>query len=183
MSNPLMNALVSARLQEHADRQTAIHAAIAGEVAKLNAQHGVEPEQIDIDGDDTRLLHFATWCDNLGIPALPASPATVGLFIWQRPADHLADTLAIVGAVSRAHQARGLADPTLGYAVTSIVNHLASIDPPRSWPKAEHQTFKSLPIELQRFLVKREKERDREVRRVQNDAARNKGKTDEAKAA
>lgn len=45
------------------------------------------------------------------------------------------------------------------------------IDPPRSWGPAEKAAFLRLPRDLQIFYAKREKERDREVRRAQNDAA------------
>jgi hypothetical protein len=46
------------------------------------------------------------------------------------------------------------------------------IEPPRSWGHAEKLAFLSLPSDLQRFYVKREAERDREVRRCQNELAR-----------
>ena len=45
------------------------------------------------------------------------------------------------------------------------------IEPPRSWGHAEKVAFLSLPHALQRFYVKREADRDREVRRCQNERA------------
>ena len=45
------------------------------------------------------------------------------------------------------------------------------IDPPRSWGHPEKVAFLHLPPELQRFYVKREADRDREVRRCQNELA------------
>jgi hypothetical protein len=48
---------------------------------------------------------------------------------------------------------------------------LPPIEPPRSWPKEEKQRFGSLPRETQEYLSIREQERDREVRRSQNEAA------------
>ncbi len=48
---------------------------------------------------------------------------------------------------------------------------LPPIDPPRSWTKAEKERFNSLPRETQEYLHTREQERDRDLRRSQNEAA------------
>ena len=48
---------------------------------------------------------------------------------------------------------------------------LPPIEPPRSWTKEAKQRFRSLPRETQEYLRVREQERDREVRRSQNEAA------------
>lgn len=45
------------------------------------------------------------------------------------------------------------------------------IEPPRSWTKEAKEQWQSLPRETQEYLAQREQERDREVRRSQNDAA------------
>ena len=45
------------------------------------------------------------------------------------------------------------------------------IEPPRSWTQAEKERFQSLPRETQEYLHTREQERDREVRRSQNETA------------
>src|SRR5437764_1181432 len=45
------------------------------------------------------------------------------------------------------------------------------IEPPRSWTKDEKERFKTLPRETQEYLAERETERDREIRRSQNEAA------------
>lgn len=48
---------------------------------------------------------------------------------------------------------------------------LPAIEPPRSWTKEEKERFNSLPRETQEFITRRETERDREIRRSQNEAA------------
>jgi hypothetical protein len=48
---------------------------------------------------------------------------------------------------------------------------LAPIEPPRSWTKEARERFASLPRETQEYLALREQERDRELRRTQNEAA------------
>jgi hypothetical protein len=49
--------------------------------------------------------------------------------------------------------------------------NLPPIEPPRSWTTEEKERFRSLPRELQAYLSEREQERDRDVRRRQNEAA------------
>lgn len=46
-----------------------------------------------------------------------------------------------------------------------------SIEPPRSWTKEAKERWASLPRDTQEYLAEREQERDREVRRSQNEAA------------
>ena len=45
------------------------------------------------------------------------------------------------------------------------------IEPPRSWTKEEKEEFKSYPREAQEIISRREQERERSVRRSQNEAA------------
>jgi hypothetical protein len=45
------------------------------------------------------------------------------------------------------------------------------IEPPRSWTKEAKERWQSLPRETQEYLAEREQERDREVRRSQNETA------------
>jgi len=47
----------------------------------------------------------------------------------------------------------------------------APIEPPRSWTKEARERFTSLPRETQEYLASREQDRDRELRRSQNEAA------------
>ncbi len=45
------------------------------------------------------------------------------------------------------------------------------IEPPKSWTKDEQERFQTFPRELQAYLAEREQERDRDLRRRQNEAA------------
>ena len=47
----------------------------------------------------------------------------------------------------------------------------APIEPPRSWTKEARERFAALPRATQEYLASREQDRDREVRRSQNEAA------------
>lgn len=46
-----------------------------------------------------------------------------------------------------------------------------TIEPPRSWTKDEKERFASLPRETQEYIAQREQDREREIRRSQNEAA------------
>jgi hypothetical protein len=50
-------------------------------------------------------------------------------------------------------------------------DNLPPIEPPRSWTKEARERFNALPRETQEYLAEREQERDRELRRSQNEAA------------
>jgi hypothetical protein len=62
-----------------------------------------------------------------------------------------------------------VSNPVLEAIVAAKVSDL--IAPPRSWGHAEKVAFLKLPRDLQLFYSKREEQRDREVRRCQNEAA------------
>jgi Skp family chaperone for outer membrane proteins len=63
-----------------------------------------------------------------------------------------------------------LNSPVMQALVSAKVSGM--IEPPRSWGHAEKIAFLNLPPDLQRFYVRREAERDREVRRCQNELAK-----------
>jgi hypothetical protein len=73
--------------------------------------------------------------------------------------------------ISKLHASIGLADPTLGGVVSAAINEIANIPPPRSWPGDSKQRFRSLPYDLQVYIADREANRDRALRRAQNEAA------------
>jgi hypothetical protein len=73
--------------------------------------------------------------------------------------------------ISKAHLSLGLADPTLGGVAAAAIRDVAGISPPRSWPNERKQRFRSLPYDVQAYLAGHEVQRDRAVRRAQNEAA------------
>jgi hypothetical protein len=60
--------------------------------------------------------------------------------------------------------------PAYGVAAAAI-NAVADIDPPRSWPNDRKQRFKSLPYDLQVYAVSHETQREKALRRAQNEVA------------
>ena len=83
---------------------------------------------------------------------------------------------AAVQQISKHHEALGLADPTLGPPVATAVGDVANIEPPRSWAHAHKLRFKSLPYDLQSFVASHEAQREKALRRAQNEAAATKQK-------
>ena len=73
--------------------------------------------------------------------------------------------------VSRTHCTIGLADPTLGGPVAFAINEISRIVPPRSWPKEEQHRFLTLPYDVQLIVEKRERDRDNQIRTMQNEFA------------
>lgn len=60
-------------------------------------------------------------------------------------------------------------NPVLEALALARVDEL--IDPPRSWGKQEKLMFLQLPRPLQLYYAERESDRERELRRAQNEAA------------
>jgi hypothetical protein len=123
---------------------------------------------------------FGKWCILKGVPALPASPAAVAAFVRDcEPLIPVDKIWEAVSEVSQSHLSNGLADPTAGGQVASAMSAMARIDPPRSWPDPLKTRFKSLPYDLQIYVERHEREREKAVRRAQNEAATAKRKLGE----
>ncbi|ULK99333.1 hypothetical protein [Bradyrhizobium sp. I71] len=114
---------------------------------------------------------FAKWCELNGESACPATPASVARFVADCAALGMSRLWPAVQDISRMHVSLGLADPTLGGAAASAINAIAAIPPPRSWPGLFKQRFAALPYDIQVHLASHEAQRERALRRAQNDAA------------
>lgn len=114
---------------------------------------------------------FVRWCELNGVAACPAAPATVARFVTDCAALGMSRLWPAVQDISRMHVALGLADPTLGRPAASAMSEIAAIAPPRSWPGPFKQRFAALPYDIQVHLTSHEAQRERALRRAQNDAA------------
>ena len=79
---------------------------------------------------------FQSWCEALGVPWLPARPNTVALFVLEGAKLGIEQMLECIHSISVSHQAAQLADPTSGFPVTSALNTISKIEPPRSWAES-----------------------------------------------
>lgn len=115
---------------------------------------------------------FARWCDIKRIPAFPAGPGAIAKFL-EECASIGADTLwSEVKALSDLHTSRGLADPTRGGVVALAMTKIAGLKPPRSWPKEAWPMFTELPYDVQKFLIRNDRERSAALRVAQEAAAK-----------
>lgn len=116
-------------------------------------------------------MMFQKYCDLHGFSSRPAAPTTIARFINGIADLGIDKVWEAVQEISRAHYTVGLPDPTLGSGlVTSAVNAISKIEPPRSWSGPLKSRFLSLPYDIQREISRREIERDRAVRTAQNEA-------------
>jgi len=113
---------------------------------------------------------FDKWCQLHGETPLPAVPVVVAKFVADIAATGIEKIWPMIGQISRAHYLIGLADPTLGGAVSTALNAIAKIEPPRSWPNEHKFRFTALPYDLQAYLAVATAAREAELRRAQNEA-------------
>jgi hypothetical protein len=114
---------------------------------------------------------FARWCELNGVCLCPAAPAAVARFVSDCASLGIERLWPALQEISRLHVSLGLADPTLGGVAAAAINAVADIDPPRSWPNDRKQRFKSLPYDLQVYVGNHEAQREKVLRRAQNEAA------------
>ena len=114
---------------------------------------------------------FVKWCELKGATACPAAPASVARFVTDCASLGMGRLWPAVQDISRMHVAFGLADPTLGGPAAGAMSTIAAISPPRSWPGSFRQRFEALPYDIQLYLASHEAQRERALRRAQNEAA------------
>ncbi|WP_456624297.1 hypothetical protein [Bradyrhizobium sp. P5_C12] len=114
---------------------------------------------------------FAKWCELNNLSACPARPESVARFVTDCASIGMSRLWPAVQGISRMHVSLGLADPTLGGVAASAMSAIAAVPPPRSWPGRFKQRFDALPYDIQVHLASHESQRERALRRAQNDAA------------
>lgn len=114
---------------------------------------------------------FVKWCELNGVSPCPAAPATVARFVADCASIGIDPLWAAVQQISAMHVSRGLADPTLGGAPAAAISEIAGLAPPRSWPDRYKERFRSLPYDVQAYVASHEVQRERALRRAQNEAA------------
>jgi len=114
---------------------------------------------------------FVRWCELNGASPCPGAPSTVARFVRDCAALGIERLWPAVQQISKMHVSLGLADPTLGGEAAAAISEVADVSPPRSWPEPYRQRFKSLPYDVQVYVVSHETRRERALRRAQNEAA------------
>ena len=167
MTATLTDAIEAAKQREQIARWD------AGET-RLAAELPIRPPPIELSAEvRSRLDAFNKWAKSKSARRLPAKPATIACFILDQatlgvPAQQI---LAQLDAIERAHDRHSLSNPVRTAIVREVLETILQDDPPRSWPKDDKVLFAQLDPAIRRIIAEREKERDRELRRLQNKAA------------
>jgi hypothetical protein len=133
----------------------------------------VLPAKSELDDETRGLIRpFLDYCALVNVRYLPARPTTVASFVFKQfdagvKPDTIFDQLA---ALERLHDSFDLANPVATSAARAALSEVASIEVPRSWPKADKELFKTLPPQIRNVILNREKDRETTLRRAQNEA-------------
>src|SRR5262249_47748991 len=117
------------------------------------------------------LVPFVRWAEMQRVRSLPARPTSVAAFAqWQKDLGVSKEKInATLAAIEAMHFAASLANPC-ATPLVRITSAASTIEAPRSWTGPERQLFTELPIEVQRVISRREADRERTMRRAQNEA-------------
>jgi len=140
--------------------------------ARIAAEIGTQKSEYDTEAQ-LYIRHFAEFCKGRGVPGLPARPATVAAFVrYQHAAGVPAEgIIAALNAIEAVHSDHNLASPTATTAVRTELSRILKIEPPRSWNKQEKLFFTQLPPEVKAAIARMEHEREKVIRRYQNEMA------------
>lgn len=114
---------------------------------------------------------FQNWCALNNVQPAPMAPHVVARFLADIAPLGIDKVWPAVQEISRLHYTVGLADPTLGHPVATKVSEIAEIVPPRGWTKQFKERFKTLPYDVQLYILGRDRTQEAELRRAQQEAA------------
>lgn len=129
----------------------------------------------ELDGEAlAHLRDFLSWCASNGVRHCPAKPTTVAAWIVSLPENggNQDRILATLAAIELLHDQHGKPNPVATAIVKFALDRVVHIDPPRSWPKPDKISFALLPADIRAIIAKRERDRERVMRRDQNVAAK-----------
>ena len=150
--------------------QQAIATAQQNNERKLVTEIKVPRPELDTE-QRRRIESFRKFCTTRGVQAIPAAPATVAAFVETQNNEV---ALQALEAIAAAHDYYGLANPCATYSVRVILERRLRIDCPRSWDMADRLVFASLDPIVRSIIFKREDQRDKALRRKQNELAEEK---------
>ena len=165
MSAHLPAALAAAKRREEAERLNAGDQVLAQSLAPLDTP-------VELTADDNGLLKaFAGFCQLASARYAPARPTTVAAFLLNQSQAGVPEEtiLAQLGAIEALHDKWKMSNPVATKIVRTVLSSIVKIEPPRSWPTESRAAFATLPVPIQQIIAKREADRDKWFRRVQND--------------
>jgi hypothetical protein len=117
-----------------------------------------------------RLDIFGKWCASKQARKCPAKPKTVAAFVLEQSELGASPQVicSLVRAIEALHWYHGLSNPTATPIVYGALERVVRAIPPRSWNKDERAQWALLPPEIRDAIARRENDRDKELRRLQN---------------
>ena len=160
-ANPLSAEIARAKQLETIALYERHEAALAETVAR--------PTLTIPDADQPVLIPYAQWASQKRVRYCPAKPTTVAAFLAERA--HLGEQVALdtAAAIAPLHDVHGLSNPVATATVRDVLAAIVQTDPPRAWPKEDKARFAMLPADIKEIIARREHERDRALRRQQNE--------------
>jgi hypothetical protein len=116
---------------------------------------------------------FAIWTASRGVRKCPARPATCAAYcLAQHEMGATAQAiLAMLAAIEAIHDHHNLPNPVRTAIARAALGMIVKVDPPKSWPAADRVLFAQLDPAIRQIIADRERDRDRALRRLQNEAA------------
>lgn len=130
---------------------------------------------------------FVLWCQAKNVRYQPARPTTVAAYVLDRfkAGMKFDEILRHLEGIASLHDgaignpcATGIVGDTL-----SRISHGLMIEPPNSWPKEEKAAFSMLPPIIQRAIARREKDRERQLKKLYEQKAKEKRQKEAERAA
>lgn len=127
---------------------------------------------VPISHEDKLLLApFQQWANERNVRHLPARSAVVATYVLEIAHRGEEVVLPFLRALEAQHNAHSLSNPVATHAVNTVLDQIIKTEPPRSWPASEKVAFSLLPVPIKNIIAKRELDRDRDLRRKQNQIA------------
>jgi hypothetical protein len=138
---------------------------------ELSIQISKTPLPPDVLG---RIDIFVKWCEARGVRKCPVKNWVLATYLLEKsmegiPAEALLATLAAVTAL---HDHHGLSNPVATRVVNLALEKILREERQPRWSKDELIEWRHLPLPVRNAISRREEDRDRELRRLQNEAAK-----------
>jgi hypothetical protein len=121
-----------------------------------------------------RIDIFGKWCEARGVRKCPVKNWVLATYLLEKsaegvPAEPLLATLAAVAAL---HDHHNLGNPVATRVVNLALEQILREERQPRWSKDELVEWRHLPLPIRNAISRREEDRDRELRRVQNEFAK-----------
>jgi hypothetical protein len=144
---------------------------LTDEIAKAKAHNqsvlekGLHLERPEFSDEDRVIIeNFRVYCRAQGVEA-NLQPTTVAAFMAAAADRDVERTVTAMQAWAGYYH---MADPCSSGPVRAVLLRRLRIEPPRSFNKQDRELFACMPVEQKAVLYRREQERDRALRNLQN---------------